>query len=211
MNNARMMETPRQAGREDALREAPIYSAHRVVRAPSLTAAESARRPMETAIPGAAPQWTRPRESRRPRRSSNRCCRPTPHTGRRRGFASRPGSGRSSSRLTASTPRCWIDRAAAKRRCGRGTSLAGAAGAARYAAARAVAADSGVLLTAFAVGAGHDFEDPSGSWAEPYGVDDGGEVLVRPGGYVASRSRGESRQLGAVLWGALRRILARDA
>jgi 2-polyprenyl-6-methoxyphenol hydroxylase-like FAD-dependent oxidoreductase len=56
-------------------------------------------------------------------------------------------------------------------------------------AARAVSASLEVPMSAYTVGAGADLADPDGRWAEAYGVEKDGAVLVRPDGHVAWRKR----------------------
>jgi hypothetical protein len=38
------------------------------------------------------------------------------------------------------------------------------------------------------IGQGGDLDDPGKTWAETYGIEEDGSVLVRPDGYVAWRS-----------------------
>ncbi|WP_344678579.1 FAD-dependent monooxygenase [Saccharopolyspora taberi] len=69
-------------------------------------------------------------------------------------------------------------------------------------AAKSVAADLGVRLTAHRIGDGL-----TGPWAEPYGVSDDGAVLVRPDRFIAWRSPGPGPATD--LERALRSVLAR--
>jgi 2-polyprenyl-6-methoxyphenol hydroxylase-like FAD-dependent oxidoreductase len=72
---------------------------------------------------------------------------------------------------------------------------------------RSVAGDSGerlgVLVETFREG--RDFREPSGTFADVYGVGDKGAVLVRPDGFVAWRARGADGDLGAALARAIGR------
>ena len=70
------------------------------------------------------------------------------------------------------------------------------------AAAEAVAQDLGIPLSVHAIGPGGDFE-PEGDWAQLYGLDALGAVLVRPDGHVAWRTRGPSNDAGALMRQAL--------
>jgi len=49
-----------------------------------------------------------------------------------------------------------------------------------------------IPFVACAIGAGGEFDDVQGNWADLYGVEAGGAVLVRPDGHVAWRSRGSA-------------------
>jgi putative polyketide hydroxylase len=51
-----------------------------------------------------------------------------------------------------------------------------------------------IPLAAFGVGPAGDFDVVEGNWAELYGVEAGGAVLVRPDGHVAWRSRGSGTE-----------------
>jgi len=46
-----------------------------------------------------------------------------------------------------------------------------------------------IPFAAFGVGPAGDFDVAEGNWAELYGVEAGGAVLVRPDGHVGWRSR----------------------
>ena len=48
---------------------------------------------------------------------------------------------------------------------------------------------SAIPIQCFAVGIGMELEDPTGGWADLYGVEAEGAVLVRPDGHVVWRSR----------------------
>ena len=54
-------------------------------------------------------------------------------------------------------------------------------------AAAAVSERQGIPLVCHVVGAGDDVRDPVGRWPTACGVGPGGAVLIRPGGFVASR------------------------
>jgi hypothetical protein len=70
------------------------------------------------------------------------------------------------------------------------------------AAAQAAAQDLGIPLAAYAIGPGGDFA-PEGDWAQFYGLDALGAVLVRPDGHVAWRTRGHSNDASALMRRAL--------
>lgn len=74
-------------------------------------------------------------------------------------------------------------------------------------AARAAADRAGVTLDVLRIGDG--LRDPSGGWAEAYGVGADGAVLVRPDGVVAWRSPAARDEPGAVLDDVLKALLAR--
>ncbi len=77
-------------------------------------------------------------------------------------------------------------------------------------AAEEVARDIGMPLQAYTVGPGGDLADPASVWAQTYGVESDGAVLVRPDGYVAWRNRRGARDGKARLAELLRRVLARE-
>ncbi|MFD5073831.1 hypothetical protein [Streptomyces sp. NPDC058371] len=87
--------------------------------------------------------------------------------------------------------------------------LAPAAGRAWVDAAREVAAAHGTEIGGFTIGAGGDYTDPGGSWAELYGLGDTGVVVVRPDGHVAFRAASleADRSPGAVLDEVFGRLL----
>ncbi len=85
--------------------------------------------------------------------------------------------------------------------------LAGAAGAAWSGAARTVAAQRGLDLTAYRIGLGGDLADPAGVWPTTYGLTPAGATLVRPDGFVAWRSPGPSTTPATVLADALTALL----
>ena len=68
------------------------------------------------------------------------------------------------------------------------TLLAGSGGAWGRAARRGLEG-SAVPIQVFDIGSGADLEDPTGEWAQLYGVEPEGAVLVRPDGHVGWRSR----------------------
>jgi putative polyketide hydroxylase len=69
-------------------------------------------------------------------------------------------------------------------------------------AAQAAAQDLGLPLSVHAIGPGGDLE-PEGDWAQLYGLDALGAVLVRPDGHVAWRTRGQSNDALALMRHAL--------
>jgi putative polyketide hydroxylase len=71
-------------------------------------------------------------------------------------------------------------------------------------AGQRAAEELGVPFSAFAIGSGGDFDGHEADWAELYGLDAGGAVLVRPDGHVAWRSRRNSSEPEAVMRRALR-------
>ena len=83
--------------------------------------------------------------------------------------------------------------------------LAGPDGAAWVDAASNVAQKSAVPLDAYCVG--RDLGDPDGSFSAAYGISSRGAALVRPDGFVAWRSQGETSDPTAVLAAALARSL----
>lgn len=85
------------------------------------------------------------------------------------------------------------------------TLLAAADGAAWRDAARACAGD--VPLDAWLIGQGGDLADPSGEWADVYGIGPDGAVLVRPDGHVAWRSASSVENPRATLSSVLARLL----
>lgn len=68
-----------------------------------------------------------------------------------------------------------------------------------------------IPFAAFAVGAAGDFDEVEGNWAELYGVDAGGAVLVRPDGHVGWRSRGSATEPQKVMRTALATVTRRRA
>jgi putative polyketide hydroxylase len=87
--------------------------------------------------------------------------------------------------------------------------LTGIGGKAWSEAARRLAAQMRLNLTTLTVGDG-ELGDPEGQWADTYGVDETGAVLVRPDGYVGWRSRSMTSDPGTMLGPALTRILGGD-
>jgi len=83
--------------------------------------------------------------------------------------------------------------------------LAGPDGAAWVDAASNVAQKSAVPLDAYCVG--RDLGDSDGSFSAAYGISSRGAALVRPDGFVAWRSQGETSDPTAVLAAALARSL----
>ena len=78
----------------------------------------------------------------------------------------------------------------------------------RRAALRA-ASELKVPLAAYSIGAGGDFDGEEASFAELYGLDAGGAVLVRPDGHVAWRSRSASTEAEAVMRSVMRTVVRR--
>jgi 2-polyprenyl-6-methoxyphenol hydroxylase-like FAD-dependent oxidoreductase len=73
--------------------------------------------------------------------------------------------------------------------------LTGAEGRGWCEAAQEVSRRLGVPLQSFRIGRGVELNDPGKTWAETYGIEEDGAVLVRPDGYVAwrcTRSKPES-------------------
>jgi hypothetical protein len=70
-------------------------------------------------------------------------------------------------------------------------------------------AAAGLSLPVYRVGADGDLRDDEGRFAEAYGIDAGGAVLVRPDGFVAWRSRGPAEDPAPALDHALSRMLCR--
>jgi tetracenomycin A2 monooxygenase-dioxygenase len=86
--------------------------------------------------------------------------------------------------------------------------LAGPGGSAWRDAATAAAATLGLPLTTYSVGAGADLVPLDRDWAEAYGVDADGAVLVRPDGFVAWRSRSAAADPAGTLTDVLTRVAA---
>ena len=87
--------------------------------------------------------------------------------------------------------------------------VAGPAGRAWRDETRRIARASSVPLEAYTAGPGGDLTDPTGTWAELYGVDADGAVLIRPDGHVAWRSRSLSAAPTTDLAGTLGAVLGR--
>ena len=85
--------------------------------------------------------------------------------------------------------------------------LAGADGEPWYRAFGQAIAARGIEGVAYTVGARGDLVDPLGSFADLYGIDPAGAVLIRPDGHVAWRSATQSRSEGRELHDALDRAL----
>jgi putative polyketide hydroxylase len=68
--------------------------------------------------------------------------------------------------------------------------LTGPAGAPWLAAAKAVAADIGVPLTAYRTGPDLEIADPAGGWTRAAGIGADGATLIRPDGFIAWRATG---------------------
>jgi hypothetical protein len=78
----------------------------------------------------------------------------------------------------------------------------------RRAALRA-AGELKVPLAVYSIGAGGDFDCEETRFAELYGLDAGGAVLVRPDGHVAWRSRRTSTDAEGIMRSVLRTVLRR--
>ena len=87
--------------------------------------------------------------------------------------------------------------------------LAGSSGHGWRSAARAAASDLGVPVGAYRIGDGGDLTDEGGRFAETYGIDADGAVLVRPDGFIAWRARSAHAESARVLTDVLSRVLAR--
>jgi putative polyketide hydroxylase len=77
-------------------------------------------------------------------------------------------------------------------------------------AAKGLAETRGAEVDAFTIGAGGDFTDLEGNWANCYGLDPTGVVVVRPDGYVAFRAArlGADQSPAAVLADTFGRLLS---
>lgn len=84
--------------------------------------------------------------------------------------------------------------------------LTGRAGRAWVQAARQLASELGLMLSAHRIG-GDGIEDADNRWPATFGVDDDGAVLVRPDGYVGWRSAATPPDPEATLRAALRGML----
>ena len=93
--------------------------------------------------------------------------------------------------------------------CGHGrfTVLTGINGAKWADAAKRVAEELGIPLTAHVIGPEQEYEDLYGDWAGLREVADDGMVLVRPHNHVAYRSHGMAEDPAATLTETLRAVL----
>jgi 2-polyprenyl-6-methoxyphenol hydroxylase-like FAD-dependent oxidoreductase len=112
-------------------------------------------------------------------------------------------------------PHVWLDRNSERISTldlfGRGfVLLAGKSGTAWCKAADAVAASLNVPLRAWTVSSTGDLVDPNLTWAQAFGTDEDGGVLIRPDGHVAWRSKGGQPNAEAVLESTLSAILGRS-
>jgi hypothetical protein len=89
------------------------------------------------------------------------------------------------------------------------TLLTGPAGNHWCDAGRRAANELQVPFETIGIGRGADFEDIEDNWAELYGLDAEGAVLVRPDGHVAWRSRGGAAAPDSIMLTALRAVLCR--
>jgi putative polyketide hydroxylase len=64
-------------------------------------------------------------------------------------------------------------------------------------------------LAVYSIGTGGDFDSEQTRFAELYGIDTGGAVLVRPDGHVAWRSRRSSTDAEGIMRSVLRTVLRR--
>lgn len=87
------------------------------------------------------------------------------------------------------------------------TLLAGASGQRWRNAAAAATRDLGVPLAAYTIGQAGDLGDEDGTWAQLYGIDPDGAVLVRPDGHVAWRSAAAGTEAHAELIRAFHAVL----
>ena len=86
--------------------------------------------------------------------------------------------------------------------------ITGRDGAAWQDAAGAVAQSLGIKLVQVAIGAGQDYADADGRWAQVKEISEQGAMLVRPDNHVAWRSVGAAHDATPELAAALRAILA---
>jgi putative polyketide hydroxylase len=115
-------------------------------------------------------------------------------------------------------PHAWLDRGGERISTldlfgGEFTLLAGADGEDWCHAAKRVADDLHVPLRAFTIASdcAGGLRNPSGAWAQLYGVGRKGAVLVRPDGYIGWRIQGNAAAPECVLRSAVAKILARDS
>ena len=88
--------------------------------------------------------------------------------------------------------------------------LAAAEGGAWCAAARAAAADLGLVIDAHQLDHG-DLSDPDGCFADAYGLSPSGAVMVRPDGFVAWRATGAAPASKATMTALLSSLLCCNA
>ena len=122
----------------------------------------------------------------------------------------RESKGRPGSRA----PHVFLSRAGARQSTldlfGRGyVLLAAPAADAWRAAAQAAAADLGLALDGYVIGAG-ELLDPEDAFADAYGITAAGAVLVRPDGIVAWRAADATGASETTMRGALAALLCRD-
>jgi putative polyketide hydroxylase len=89
------------------------------------------------------------------------------------------------------------------------TLLTGPAGNHWRDAGRRATSELQIPFEAIGIGRGADFEEIEDDWAELYGLDAAGAVLVRPDGHVAWRSRCGAAAPDAIMLRALRAVLCR--
>jgi hypothetical protein len=89
------------------------------------------------------------------------------------------------------------------------TLLTGPAGNHWRDAGRRATSELQIPFEAIGIGRGADFEEIEDDWAELYGLDAAGAVLVRPDGHVAWRSRCGAAAPDAIMLRALRAVTCR--
>ena len=90
---------------------------------------------------------------------------------------------------------------------GKFTLLTGIGGEAWVEAARQIAGDTGLDLTAHVIGPDRDYQDYTGDWAVAREIDEAGCLLVRPDQFIAFRHTGAPADARADLMQALTRVL----
>jgi putative polyketide hydroxylase len=91
------------------------------------------------------------------------------------------------------------------------TVLAGPDGGGWCGAARAAAADLGLVVDAYRLDQEGDLSDPEGRFADAYGVSSSGAVMVRPDGFVGRRAKDASTASKATMIAVLSSLLCRNA
>jgi 2,4-dichlorophenol 6-monooxygenase len=92
---------------------------------------------------------------------------------------------------------------------GKFTVLTGIGGEAWAAAAKEIAAESGLDIVAHVVGPHRDYEDFTGDWARASEIEEAGCLLVRPDQFIAFRHFGAAQDAKARLSAALETVLGR--
>jgi 2,4-dichlorophenol 6-monooxygenase len=117
----------------------------------------------------------------------------------------------------ARLPHVWFDRDGEKVSSldvsgrGRFTVLTGIGGEAWVAAAKTIAAETGVDIAALVIGPGRDLTDLYGAWPEASEIEESGCLLVRPDHHVAFRAVKATDGAAELLSAAMRRILGLKA